>query len=175
MLAVAGRRRHRRPLALASTMAPDEQFSCSAPNGMRLRLSCGGPSTCHPSPRPPPPWDTGGQAGDHPHRSELHQRRLSRARNTRLRFGRCSAHRVRPEPPHRPRSRPVFGPPTTTRVRPVGYGDLGEQLPSIGTVIFKLEMRSFKGKYRSLTHKFSFHNNSKLLDTILVEDLSMRL
>jgi len=33
------------------------------------------------------------------------------AENTRPRLDRCSAHRVRPERPHRPRSRPVFGPP----------------------------------------------------------------
>ena len=31
--------------------------------------------------------------------------------NTRPRLDRCSAHRVRAERPHRPRSRPVFGPP----------------------------------------------------------------
>ena len=31
--------------------------------------------------------------------------------NTRPRLDRCSAHRVRPQRPHRPRSRPVFGPP----------------------------------------------------------------
>jgi hypothetical protein len=31
--------------------------------------------------------------------------------NTRPRLDRCSAHRVSPDRPHRPRSRPVFGPP----------------------------------------------------------------
>jgi hypothetical protein len=34
-----------------------------------------------------------------------------RSENTRPRLNRCSAHRVRPQRPHRPRSRPVFGPP----------------------------------------------------------------
>lgn len=34
-----------------------------------------------------------------------------RPENTRPRPERCSAHRVRPDRPHRPRSRPVFGPP----------------------------------------------------------------
>ena len=36
---------------------------------------------------------------------------LPRPENTRPRLDRCSAHRVRPDRPHRPRSRPVFGPP----------------------------------------------------------------
>jgi hypothetical protein len=34
-----------------------------------------------------------------------------RPENTRPRLDRCSAHRIRPQRPHRPRSRPVFGPP----------------------------------------------------------------
>lgn len=33
------------------------------------------------------------------------------AENTRPRLDRCSAHRIRPDRPHRPRSRPVLGPP----------------------------------------------------------------
>jgi hypothetical protein len=33
------------------------------------------------------------------------------AENTRPRLDRCSAHRIRPDRSHRPRSRPVFGPP----------------------------------------------------------------